>query len=69
MQIALSLQYQVPGSAEAFDVAGALGQHELVAMVVECSGDPIAVRKPVEASVVIAQGRRVVRSLVAGPFG
>lgn len=50
-------------------MAGALGQHELVAMVVECSGDPIAVRKPVEASVVIAQGRRVVRSLVAGPFG
>jgi hypothetical protein len=50
-------------------VGEALDQHELVAMVMGCSGGPIAVRRPVEASVAIAQGLQVVRSLVAGPFG
>lgn len=50
-------------------MVGALGQHEPVAMVMGCSGDPIAERRPVEALVVTAQGQQVVHSLVAGLFG
>lgn len=54
-------------------MAGVLGQHEPVAMVMECFGDPIAGQRPVGVSAgtsaAAAQGLQVVRSLVAGLFG